>query len=95
MQIVFYLESRNFKKALEILRKDEKVSLASIKSREASIIGKDGYLIVVDGLDEYCNRAKEMLKDVATTLEDNEKQLALKKIEEEEKLAAESFGSIL
>jgi len=94
MEVVFHVDSKNFKSLLEKLRKDEKVSLASIKSREASIINKEGFLIIVSGLEEYCERAKEIAKESAKILEE-EKEEIIKRIREEEEKAVEGFGAII
>ncbi|MCS7123651.1 MAG: hypothetical protein RMJ17_03730 [Candidatus Aenigmarchaeota archaeon] len=95
-EIVIHIEKNKFFSLLNKLKEDEKVSLATIKTREASIIGKDGFLIIVSGIEEYCNRAKE----IATTnggvlLDEAYIKKVLEEIKKEEEKAKEGFGFLL
>lgn len=95
MEIAFHVEKNKFRSILERLKKDEKVSLASIKSRDASLIGKEGYIILIAGLEEYCNKAKEIVGNNGTLLNNEEMEKVKKEVEKEEEEAKKGFGFIL
>jgi hypothetical protein len=96
MEIVFYVEKRDYKKVREILLQDPVISLTSITFREAKpITGKDGYYCLISGIEEYCKKAIEVTKNLVKEIEGEEKDKVINKIKEEEKAAMEGFGAII
>jgi hypothetical protein len=96
MEIVLYVEKKNYEKVRGILLKDPAISLASITFREAKeITGKEGYYCLISGIEEYCKKAIEVTKNLAREVEKEEKDKVINKIREEEKAAREGFGAIL
>ena len=100
MEVVLHVEGDKYIKLKEKLLKDEIVNRASIVFKDAKQFGKDsGYLCIVIGTDDRCERAKELAKDeegneLAAEVTSEEKEEILKKIKEEENKAIEGFGSI-
>lgn len=96
MEIVLYLEKRNYKKVRDILLKDPLVSLASITFREAKVLtGKDGYYCIISGIEEYCKKAIEITKELVKEVEKEEKYKVINKIKEEEEAAKSGLGAII
>jgi len=108
MEVILHAEGKNYKKLQDKLLKDEIVNRASIVFKEASQFGKEsGYLCIVIGDEERCQRAVELAKgtneegepageavDLAIEVTGDEKIEILKKIKEEENKAIEGFGGI-
>ncbi len=91
MELIFRIENENYKKVRELLLKDEIASKASLTFREGNEFGVEGYVCLVSGPEEYCKRVKELIKDFATEIEDEE---IIKKIREKEKVAIEGLGNL-
>ena len=100
MEVILHTEGKNYRKLKERLLADETVNRASIVFKDAKQFGKEsGYLCMVDGTEERCERAKELAKDeegneLATEISGQEKEEILKKVKEEENKAIEGFGDI-
>jgi hypothetical protein len=95
MEIVLQIESKNLQKVKDILLKDDMVSRASIVFKEGkSLLGKDGYLIYISGIEEQCKKAIEISKEIAKQASEKDKTEVIKKIREEQEKAAEGFGGI-
>lgn len=101
MELVLHIEGANYQKLKEKLLTDEIVNRASIVFKDAKQFGKEsGYLCIVAGTDERCEKAIELSKDtegneMAKEIKGEEKEKILKQIKEEENKAIESFGNIL
>jgi len=95
MDIALLIETKNYQKVNDILKKDEVVSLASITFRDARIIGKEGYCCLISGLEQQCKKALELTEDLAKEITGSEKEMLIKKLKEEENKAVEGFGAIL
>ncbi len=95
MEIVLHIESKNYAKVREALLKDQVVSLATVKFKDAqSLGGKDGYFCYVSGLDAQCAKALELSKDLAKEVEKKESEEIIKKIKDEEQSATEALGGL-
>jgi hypothetical protein len=95
MEIVLQIESKNLQKVKDILLKDDMVSRASIVFKEGkSLLGKDGYLIYISGIEEQCKKAIEISKEIDKQVSEKDKSEVIKKIKEEQEKAAEGFGGI-
>jgi len=92
MEVLFFVEKKNYKKLEEILKKDDLVSGASIKIRDASDFGKEGFYFFLEGTEDKIKKAKELAKDLAKEIEGEEKEKVKAKIKEEEEKALEGFG---
>lgn len=96
MEVVFKIEKQNLQKVKDILLKDETVSRASVVFKESKGLDLKGdhYYCYISGLDEACNRAKGLTKDLAKVVnEKNEKEI-IEKIKSEEESAMTGFGDI-
>ena len=100
MEVILHTEGKNYRKLKEKLLADETVNRASIVFKDAKQFGKEsGYLCIISGTGDRCERAKELAKDeegneLATEISGEEKEEILKKIKEEEDKAIEGFGDI-
>lgn len=91
---MLFVDRKNYVEVKSTLLKDDTVSRASIIFREASTLGfdRDGYYCYVSGSEEACNRARELVKGLATVMEEGGE--VVKRIKKEEKSAIEGFGNI-
>jgi len=96
MEIVIEIKKENLQKAKEILLKDDVVSRATIIFKEAKTLGFDNknYYCYISGLEEQCEKAKELIKDIAELIENEKKDKIIEKIKQEENIALEGFGNI-
>ena len=97
MEIVFKIKKENLQKVKDVLLKDETVSKASIIFKESKSLGlgEDEYFCYISGLEEACNKAKELVKDLAEKVESiEEEEEVIAKIKEEEESAMTGFGNI-
>lgn len=96
MEVAFKINKENLGRAKDALLKDEVVSRASVLFKEAKSLGMDdsNYYCYVSGLEEACERAKELMKDLGEIVKEGELEMIKKKIKEEEESAMEGFGSI-
>jgi hypothetical protein len=96
MEIVFKVKKEDLQKANNALLKDEIVSRASIAFKEAKSIGidEDTYYFYISGIDEVCNKAKELMKDISEIAGEDIKKKVIEKIKDEEETAMSGFGSI-
>jgi nitrogen regulatory protein PII len=94
MEIVLKIKKENLQKVKDLLLKDDTVSRASVTFKESKGLGFKGneYFCYISGLEEACNKAKELTKDSAETV--SKKEEIIKKIKEEEESAMSGFGSI-
>ncbi|MCS7134785.1 MAG: hypothetical protein N3D78_02710 [Candidatus Aenigmarchaeota archaeon] len=92
MELLIFVEKKNYKKVEELLKKDDIVSGASIKIRDASDFGKEGFYFLLEGTEEKINKAKELSKNLAMEVVGKEKEGVVAKIKEEEEKAIEGFG---
>ena len=97
MKVVFKIASGKRAEAENIVKSDDMISRQSITVRASESLGLSGklgscYVMIIDGSDEAVERAKELLKDMAEIIEDN--QAVIDKIKEEEDAATEGFGNI-
>ena len=95
MRTVFLVTGENKVKAENILRKDDVVARQSIAYRQCLSLGvkEDGFFIIIDGADNAIQKARELLKDLAT--EYKNKDAVLKAYDEQEEQASEGFGFIM
>ena len=96
MEVVFKIKKENLQKAKDVLLKDEKVSRASVLFKESSGLGFEGddYYCYISGLEEACEKAKELMKDLGEVAEEEEMKKVIEKIKEEEESAMTGFGNI-
>jgi uncharacterized protein (DUF2164 family) len=90
-----FSKRENSKKLEEKLKKDDLVSGASIKVRDAIIVNKDGVYFYLEGTEDKIKKAKELAKDLADEVLGEEKEKVVKILKEEEERAIEGFGAIL
>ncbi len=96
MELVLKIEKKDLEKVKGILLVDDVVSRGSIKFKEGTTLGMKGkgYYCYVAGTEDVCNKAKELIKDLAKLVEGKEKDGVIAKIKAEEEQAAEGFGAI-
>lgn len=96
MEIVFKVKKQNLQKAKDVLLKDEKVSRASVLFKESSSLGFEGdeYFCYISGLEEACEKARELMEGLGEVVNEEEKKKIIGKIKEEEESAMTGFGSI-
>jgi hypothetical protein len=95
MDLLLFCKKENSKKLEEKLKKDELVSGASIKVRDASILNKDGVYFYLEGTEDKIIKAKELSLGLAEEVLGNEKENVIRILKEEEEKAIEGFGAIL
>jgi len=95
MDLLLFCRKENSRKLEEKLKKDDLVSGASIKVRDASIVNKDGVYFYLEGTNEKIEKAKELSKDLAEEILGEEKENVVKILKEEEEKAVEGFGLII
>jgi len=96
MEVVFKVKKQNLQKVKDVLLKDEKVSRASITFKESKSLGLEGdhYYCYISGLDEACDKAKELTKDLAELVNKKGAKKIIEKIKSEEESAMTGFGNI-
>jgi len=96
MELVFKVKKQNLQKAKNVLLKDEMVSKASVVFKESKSLGFSGndYYCYISGLEEACNKAKELMKDLGKITDKKEAEKVISLIKSEEELAMSGFGSI-
>lgn len=96
MEIVLKIKKENLQKVKDLLLKDGTVSRASVTFKESKSLGFKGndYLCYISGLEEACNKAKELTKDSAEIVSKKKEEEIIKKIKEEEESAMSGFGNI-
>jgi len=96
MELLFEIKKQNLQKVKDVLMKDETVSKASITFKESSSLGfkEDKYYCYISGLEEACNKTKELMKDLGKTVKKKKSEEIIKKIKEEEESAMSGFGNI-
>jgi len=95
MDLLLFCKKENSKKLEEKLKKDDLVSGASIKVRDASILNKDGVYFYLEGTEDKIIKAKELSLGLAEEVWGNEKENVIRILKEEEEKAMEGFGAIL
>jgi uncharacterized protein (DUF2164 family) len=95
MDLLLFSKRENSKKLEEKLKKDDLVSGASIKVRDAIIVNKDGVYFYLEGTEDKIKKARELAKDLAEEVLGEEKEKVVKILKEEEERAIEGFGAIL
>ncbi|MCD6381774.1 MAG: hypothetical protein J7L43_02235 [Candidatus Aenigmarchaeota archaeon] len=94
MKIVFFTKEKT--KVDDIVKKDDLISRQSLLWRSADSLGindKEGYFLLIEGSEEAIEKAKNLLKDLAEVVKDDEE--IIKKIKEDEEKAMVGFGNIL
>lgn len=96
MEMVFKVEKQNLQKVKDILLKDEIVSKASVMFKESKSLGLEGnhYYCYISGLDEACDKAKELTKDLVEVVNEEDTKKIIEKIKFEEESAMTGFGDI-
>ena len=96
MEVVFKIEKQNLQKVKDVLLKDEIVSKASITFKESKSLGFEGnhYYCYISGLDEACDKAKELTKNLAEVVNEKDVKKIIEKIKSEEESAMTGFGDI-
>jgi hypothetical protein len=95
MDLLLFCKKENSKKLEEKLKKDDLVSGASIKVRDAGILNKDGVYFYLEGTEDKIIKAKELSLGLAEEVWGNEKENVIRILKEEEEKAMEGFGAIL
>jgi len=94
MKIVFFTKEKT--KVDDIVKKDDLISRQSLLWRSADsldINDKEGYFLLIEGSEEAIEKAKNLLKDLAEVVKDDEEIIG--KIKEDEEKAMVGFGNIL
>ncbi len=97
MDVIIHSEGDKYVKLKETLLADDTINRASIIFKDAKQYGKDnGYLCIISGDEERCEKAIEIAKegDLGTEITGEEKEVILSKVKEEGNKASEGFGSI-
>lgn len=99
MELILLIKIEDYPKLKDILLKDDIVSRASIKFKDAKEFGKEGYVCYISGLEEQCKRALELAKDengneLVEEIKGKDKENIINKFREEEDKAMEGFGGI-
>ncbi|MEX2738593.1 MAG: hypothetical protein Q6356_005940 [Candidatus Wukongarchaeota archaeon] len=96
MEMILKIEKQNLQKVKDILFKDERVSRASIMFKESESLGFEGnhYYCYISGLDEACDKAKELTKDLAEVVNEKNTKEIIEKIKSEEESAMTGFDDI-
>ena len=96
MELILKFEKQNLQKVKDVLLKDEVVSKASITFKESKSLGfeSDYYYCYISGLDEACDKAKELTKDLAEVVNEKDAKEIIEKIKSEEESAMTGFGDI-
>ena len=96
MEMVLKIKKQNLQKVKDILLKDETVSRASIMFKESKSLGLKGdhYYCYISGLDEACDKAKKLTKDLAEVVNEKNTKEIIEKIKSEEESAMTGFGDI-
>ncbi len=93
--MLLFCKKENWKKLEEKLKKDDLVSGASIKIRDANILGKEGFYFYLEGTEDKISKAKEISKELAEEVKEEEKIKVVEILKKEEEKAMEGFGAIL
>ena len=96
MEVVFKIEKQNLQKVKDVLLRDETVSKASVMFKESKSLGLEGdyYYCYISGLDEACDKAKELTKELAEIINEKDAKEIIEKIKSEEETAMTGFGDI-
>jgi hypothetical protein len=96
MEVIFKVEKKNLQKVKDILLKDEVISKASVTFKESRSLGLKGdyYYCYVSGLNEACDKAKNVMKDLAEVVKEKDAKDIIEKIKAEEESAITGFGGI-
>ena len=96
MEVIFKIEKQNLQKVKDILLKDEMISKASVTFKESKSLGFEGdyYYCYISGLDEACDKAKKLTKDLVDVVNEKDAEEIIKKIKSEEETAMTGFGNI-
>jgi hypothetical protein len=96
MEIVLKIKKENLQKVKDVLLKDDTISRASVIFKESKSLGfKDNeYICYISGLEEACNKAKELTKNSAKIVNKKDEKEIIKKIKAEEESALSGFGNI-
>ena len=95
MDLLLFCRKENSKKLEEILKKDDLVSGASIKVRDANIVNKEGFYFYLEGTEDKIKKAKELSKNLAEEISGEEKEKVVNLLKKEEEQAIEGFGAII
>jgi hypothetical protein len=95
MDLLLFCKRENSKRLEEKLKKDDLVSGASIKIRDASIANKEGFYFYLEGTEDKIKKAREISKDLTIEVSLEEKENIVKILKEEEERAIEGFGAII
>ena len=95
MEVIFEIEKSNVQKVKDSLLKDEIVNRASIMFKEGNALGLENkYYCYVSGVEEACERSKELMKELGKEVDEKTKEEILEKIKQEENQAMQGFGGI-
>ena len=96
MEVIFKIEKQNLQKVKDVLLKDETVSKASITFKESKSLGLKGnhYYCYILGLEEACDKAKGLIKDLTEIVNEKDAKKIIEKIKVEEESAMTGFGDI-
>ncbi|NOZ81691.1 MAG: hypothetical protein GXO63_00895 [Candidatus Micrarchaeota archaeon] len=87
---------RDWKKAEEVLKKDDTTSRGSIVLRDAKNFGieKNGYFLFFKGSEEAVKRARELVNDFTEACSEEVLKKVEEEFEKEDEKAASGFGDI-
>ena len=96
MEVVFKIKKQNLQKIKDVLLKDETVSKASIIFKGSKSLGFEGdyYYCYISGLDESCDKAKELTEELTEVVDEKDAKKIIEKIKEEEESAMSGFGNL-
>jgi len=96
MELVFKIEKQNLQKVKDVLLRDELISKATIIFKESKSLDLKGdyYYCYVSGLNESCDKAKKLMKDLAEVVKEKDTKGIIERIKSEEESAITGFGDI-
>jgi len=96
MEVLFKIEKKNLQKVKDILLRDELIFKASVTFKGSSSLGLKGdyYYCHVSGVDEVCDKAKKVMKDLSEVVKEKDAKEIIEKIKSEEESAIVGFGDI-
>ncbi|MEM2948626.1 MAG: hypothetical protein QXY05_00585 [Candidatus Anstonellales archaeon] len=99
MKIVFEISKERFKDAKKILEEnpyaEDSFAKAGYILKEGKALGEDeNYYVYIDASEDFVEKAKEKLKDVAKPADNKKAERIIKKVEDEQNSAVSGFGSL-
>ncbi|HDD46216.1 MAG TPA: hypothetical protein ENG42_01975 [Candidatus Aenigmarchaeota archaeon] len=96
MDAVFFIKKERYENIKNMLLSDDMVSRQSLDFRDNKVLGmeNEGYYLKISGSKESIEKARKIIGSSGKELIGKEKELILKKINEQENDAVAGFGNI-